>query len=204
MSGIVNSLAIVLDANGRWVGNNGNFLFLIAASLPVTIQMSRTISDSGSEQFANVQAGLQIARIKRFDQVIISGTAGATVTLFFGYMNVREDATLFNQQIATIAGTVAVAILPASTFTDTADTTTAAGAQVAISANLARRRITIGVLSTSGNGVRVSFTGGANTRGVEIQPGTFTEFDNTAALVVRNADIAASAANAVWYAEEES
>lgn len=201
MSQIIQSQSIVLDALGRGRLANANFIFVIAASLPVSVRLNR---GGSTESFDSISAGLQVGRLKPWEECALIGTAGATVTLFYGYCSLREDVTVFSQQIATIAGTVAVAILPASSITDTADTTTAAGAQVAISANLARRRLTIGVLSTSGNGVRVSFTGGANTRGIEIQPGTFVEFQQTAALVVRNADIAATAANAVWYAEEES
>lgn len=204
MSGVVNSLTVTLDASGRWIGNNANFLFVIAASLPVTLQLTRMLRDSGVETFTSIQAGLQIGRVKQWDQGVLIGTAGATVTLYYGFQNVREDFTNFQQQIATIAGTVAVADLPTTTLTDTADTTQAASTQTAISANLGRRRITIGVLSTSGNGVRVSFSGAANTRGFEIQPGQFTEFRETNAIVVRNADIAGTAANAVWYAEEEA
>jgi hypothetical protein len=204
MSGQVNSFTVTLDANGQWIGNNANFIFVISASSAVTVQLTRMLQDAGVETFSNVQAGLQVARLRRWDQGKITGAAGATVTLYYGYQNVREDATNFQQQIATIAGTVAVADLPASAMTDTADAALAAGAQTAIAANLARRRITIGVLSTSGNGVRVSQAGGANTRGIEVQPGTFVEFRNTSALVVRNADIAGTAAAATWYAEEET
>lgn len=203
MSGAVNSFSIVLDANGRWVGNNANFLFVIAASLPVNITLTRMLRDAGSETFSGIQAGLQVARVKQFDQATFQGTAGATVTLFYGFMNVREDATLFSQQIATIAGTVGVAILPSSALADTADTAQAINTQTVIAANLARRRITVGVLSTSGNGVRVSSAGGAG-RGIEVQPGTFVEIDTTAAITVRNTDVAASGAVATWYAEEET
>lgn len=201
MSQIVSSQTVVLDANGRAILSNANFIFIISASLPVSVQLKR---EGSTEDFASIQAGLQVGRLQRWSECRLTGTAGATIQLFYGYTSLREDVTVFNQQIATIAGTVAVADLPASTLTDTADTTQAASTQTAISANLARRRITIGVLSTSGNGVRVSFSGAANTRGIEVQPGTFVEFRNTAALVVRNADLAASAANAVWYAEEEA
>lgn len=204
MSGVVNSFTVTLDATGKWVGNNANFLFLIAASSNVNVALTRMLTDSGTETFSGVQAGLQVARLRPWTQGTITGAAGAIVTLFYGFQNVREDATLFSQQIATIAGTVVVATAPGSAMADTADTAQGVGTETAIAANLARKRITIGVLSTSVNGVRVSFTGGANTRGIEVQPGTFTEFDTTAALKVRNAAINDAAANATWYAEEET
>lgn len=186
MSGAVNSLTVVLDANGRWVGNNANFIFIIAASLPVTLELTRVLDSSGIESFQNVQAGLQVARIRRFDQAKISGTVGATVQMFFGYQTVREDSTVFSQQIATIAGTVAVASLPTSAIADTpAVALPNAATTVIVAANLARRRVTITNPSTALGSFFIRTAGGANNL-MEVQPGSAVEIDTTAAISGRN------------------
>jgi hypothetical protein len=201
MSQVIASKIETFDANGRISLTNANFVFLIAVSAG-TCRM-RLQREGAFEEFSGLQAGLQVYRTKGWQWATLdNGTPGATVTLFYGYASARDDITLFNQQIATIAGTVGVALIPSGAFTDTADTAQAINTQTVIAANLARRRITIGVLASSAENVRVSGAGGAG-RGIQIQPGTFVEFDTTAALTVRNTNDNASGLVATWYAEEE-
>lgn len=203
MSGIVSSVdsrSQAIDASGQLRLANANFFFLIASTANVSVVFSR---GGSTETYALQVTGLQIGRVKPWDYAFITGAPGTIVTFFYGYANLREDVTDFRQALATISGTVAVAINPAATLTDVADVSQASGTQTAIGANLARKRITIGVLSTSLNSVRVSFVGGA-ARGIELQPGTFQEFDNTAALIVRNDNTFGGAGAATWYSEEET
>lgn len=201
MSAIITSRQEVIGANGVINLANGNFFFLLSVTVG-TIQIRLVKTGGGVEEFSGLQAGLKVARLKRWEYATITGTPGATVVFFHGFGDVKEDETSFQQQIATIAGTVGVAVLPASTFTDTPDTAQAINTQTVIVANLARRRITIGVTAASTENVRVSSAGGAG-RGIQIQPGTFVEFDNTASLTVRNNNDNATGGNASWYAEEE-
>jgi hypothetical protein len=201
VSNVLQSRSEVVPASGVINLTNANFFFLISVSVG-TIRL-RLQKGGSFEEYAGLSAGLQVARMKRWEWATIdNATPGAVITFFYGYADFREDVTSFNQQIATIAGTVGVAILPSSVFTDTADTAQAIATQTVISANLSRRRITIGVLATSTENVRVSAAGGAG-RGVQIQPGTYVEFDNTSALTVRNNNDNATGNVATWYAEEE-
>lgn len=196
----VDSRTQAIDATGQLRLANANFLFLISASAAVTVTFSR---DGTTEIFQNTLAGLSVARVRKWEFAFITGAPGTTVTFFYGITQVREDSTLVQQSLATIAGTVSVATIPSATFVDTVDTAQGSATQTVIAANLARRRITIGVISTSLNSVRVSGAGGAG-RGIEIAPGTNQEFDTTAALTVRNDNTLGGAGAATWYAEEEA
>lgn len=90
---------------------------------------------------------------------------------------------------------------PSATVSSLADNAIAAATTENIAANLTRRRITIGVLSTESVGVRVRASGAPASSGIEIQPGTFVEFRTTAALEVRNDDAAVATS---YYIFEES
>ena len=206
MSGQVAFRTEVVPASGVVNLPNANFIFIISSTGNAALKLTRTGIQRGAntEDYGSAQlAGLQIGRTQRWDFATFTAAAGVTITFLYGYTDVREDQTLFNQQIAVISGVTAIAEQPSATLADTADTAQAINTQTVIAANLLRRRITIGVLSTAGNGVRVSQAGGAG-RGVEIQPGTFVEFRTTAALTVRNTDVAASGAGSTWYALEET
>lgn len=196
----------VIPANGVLNLGNANFLFIISQSANAAFKLTRQGLTKGASQenYSGQLAGLQISRTSRWDFCNVTGAAGTSITFIYGFADVREDVTLFNQQIAVISGVTAVAFAPSSTFVDTVDTAQATNTQTVIAANLLRRRITIGVppSAAANEPVRVSFTGGAG-RGIVIQPGTFQEFDTTAALVVRNDNTLATGLGTVWYAEEE-
>lgn len=201
--GNIDSRVEVIPANGVLNLSNANFIFLQSATIAVALKFVQS-SLGSSENFGNVIAGLQISRVKPWAYCNVTGTPGTVVNFWYGYTDVREDNTIFSQQIAVIAGVTAVAISPSSTFTDTADTAQATATQTAIAANLTRRRITIGVppSAAANEPVRVSSAGGAG-RGIVIQPGTFAEFDTTSALFVRNDNTLGTGLGTVWYAEEE-
>ena len=205
MSGNVDTSTLTVPASGVLQLSNANFLFILGASANATVKLIRTGLRAGAaqENYAGQLAGLQITRLLAWDFTQITAVAGTTVTLVYGNIDVREDTTLFNQQIAVISGVTAIAESPSGTFTDTADTAQGSGTQTVISANAARRRITIGCLSSSTNSIRVSSAGGT-TRGLEIQPGMFGEFRTTVALTVRNDNTFGTGGSATWYAEEES
>lgn len=198
----IDSRTETIGASGQVKLKGCNFFFMITASAPITVQLNR---GGTNETFTGLQAGVQVGRVKWWDNATIIGAAGTVVTFFLGDATFREDFTLFNQQIAVISGVTAVAISPASTFVDTVDTAQATNTQTAIAANLLRRRITIGVppSAAANEPVRVSNAGGAG-RGIVIQPGTYQEFQTTAALFVRNDNTLATGLGTVWYAEEET
>lgn len=206
MSGNLDTRTEVIPATGVVKLSNANFLFVVSATGNVAFQLTRAGLAKGSNQenYNGQLAGLQISRTQRWDFASITGAAGVSITFIYGYADIREDVTLFNQQIAIISGVTAVALQPSSTFTDTADTAQATGTETVIAANLLRRRITIGVPPTAAANepVRVSSAGGA-ARGVVIMPGTNQEFDTTSALHVRNDNTLGTGLGTVWYAEEE-
>lgn len=206
MSGNIDTRTEIIDATGVVKLANANFLFVVSATGNVAFKLIRSGLAKGANQenYSGQLAGLQISRTQRWDFATITGAAGVVITFMYGYADVREDVTLFNQQIAVISGVTAVATQPSSSFADTADTAQATATQTNIAANLLRRRITIGVPPTAAANepVRVSTTGGA-ARGVVIMPGTNQEFDTTAALFVRNDNTLGTGLGTVWYAEEE-
>lgn len=206
MSGALDQRTEVIPASGTLQLSPANFVFILTTTGNAALKLQRSGIQRGANQenYGSSQlAGLQISRTQRWDWAQITGAPGVVVTFIYGTTDVREDITAFNQQIATVAGVVTVATTPSSALADTADTAQASATQTVIAANLLRRRITIGNLSTSGNSVRVSQAGGA-ARGIEIQAGMFVEFDTTAALTVRNDNTNGSGAAATWYAFEET
>ena len=186
-----------ISASGTMRIGGGNIFFLISATAAVNINIS---VGGQNDNFTGAITGLKITRVKRWDYLDIVGAAGTVVSFFIGYENVREDDVAFQQALATISGTVAVASLPSVAINTPADNTTAANTAVQVAANLSRRRITIGCRASSPTPVRVS-AAGLTATGIELQAGVFAEFDTTASLWVRN-DTAV--AGALWYVFEET
>lgn len=182
------------------VGGQGRIWNLLSApGGAVTINAdTRSIRGGQSPQriFKSVPPGTKFTAAvgEHWTYLRIDSPVLQTITIFIG-----DEDLQFNNAV-TVTGLALVAVNPSAALADTADTVQAFGTQTAIGANAARRRITIGVRGTSADSVRVSGAGGAG-HGVEIVPGTFTEFDTIAALFVRNDN---AAGNATWYAEEET
>jgi hypothetical protein len=173
-----------IPASGVVPVGPGNYLFLIVASANVNI----IIQTGGQTEYLNgAIAGVKLQRLKRWDQLQIAGPNGTTVSYMVGYENVRYDDTSITQTLATIAGTVATAILPAVSIATVAPQVIATANSYAIPANLARRRITVAA-AVANTGYVYAQTHGFATAlaGVPIGPGQFVEFDNTAAIDIRN------------------
>lgn len=165
----------------------------------VTIQCdTRSIQGGQSPQriFKNVPPGTKFTAAvgEKWTYARIDSPVLQNITIFIG-----DEDLQFNNAVS-ITGTAVTTVQPSALLTDTVDTVQAFGTQTVIAANPARRRITIGNRETSAATVRVSHSGGAG-RGIVIQAGTFTEFDTTDTLTVRNDNAAGSA---TWYAEEET
>lgn len=183
--GNIDSRVEVIPANGVLNLSNANFIFLQSASVAVALKFVQG-SLGSSENFGNVTAGLQISRVKPWAYCNVTGPAGTTVNFWYGYTDVREDNTIFSQQIAVIAGVTAVAIQPSSVISSPAPDAILTATALSIPANLTRRRITITSLSVNTGSVLAQSAGAGASRGLEIQPGTFVEFDTTAAIDIRN------------------
>lgn len=196
----IDSRTQTVDATGQIRLANANFLFIIASTAALVATLSR---GGSTESFQAITTGLRIARVVKWEWAFLTAAPGTIITYFYGITAVREDATDLQQALATISGTVNIAEVPSATVADTADTAQASATQTAVSANLARRRYTIGVRSDSANTLRVSQAGGAG-RGLEVGAGQTQEWRTTSALVLRNDNTLGGAGSLTWCAEEES
>jgi hypothetical protein len=188
MAGNIDTRTEIIGATGVVKLPNANFLFVITATGNVTFQLTRAGLAAGAaqENYTGNLGGLQISRVQRWDFASITGAVGVAITFMYGNVSIREDVTLFNQAIATISGVTAVATQPSSVVSTPAAQAVANTNKVSLAANLTRRRITICALSTNTGSVFVQAPAAGAGIGIELQPGTFTEFDTTAALDVRN------------------
>lgn len=176
--GIVAYRSQTLDATGLMILANANFLFLLSATAPITIQL---LEGGTSSEFDNVQAGLSVGRVKNWSLCRITGAQGTVVTLFYGYTDIKEDTTTFQAQIATIAGNVQVRTVPAASVTDTAPVVTVAATQAALfPANAARRRVRVFSDPNNAGDTQIFFrkAGGANDIGFVV-PGVDVTFEGT-------------------------
>lgn len=170
-----------IPATGSLILDQANLIFIISASANITLQIQQR---GVNEQIANIPAGTKIKRVKQWSQAVISGTTGTTVQFFYGLEFAREDETDFQTQIAVIAGGSITAITGSSpnAITDHADIVLAAATNdtTSIVANIARKSILIGSLSTNADTVRVRGHGAA-AGGFELNPGqTITYYDQGA------------------------
>lgn len=113
---------------------------------------------------------------------------------------ISDDGLFDLANAVTIVGAASVAVAPNTGITASgADVARATGGADAIAANLSRKAITIGALSTNTGSLRIqSPVAGAN-RGWELQPGMTLTLTNTAAFNVRNDS---GASQSYWIFEE--
>ena len=131
-----------------------------------------------------------------FHQVRITSTLAQSVTVVIA----DEPQDVSNITSSGSGGPPQQIEAPSSTVATPDDNALPAATTEAIAANPARRRITIGVLSTETVAIRVQAAGANDLSGVEIQPGMSYRFDTTAALDVRNND--GAVATSYWIFEE--
>lgn len=176
----------------------GRFLFIKSATAALRI----TLTEEGGVQSVldGVGAGARQRRLNaapwRFTN--IESQVAQVVELILS-----EDAEFDVANSVSVTGAVNAILVATATLTDTADQLLADAAEFPIAANPARRRIIVGVPTSSTNWVRVSKSGGTG-RGIEITPGTWASFETLDALVVRNDNGAGDSSDATFYLEEET
>lgn len=176
----------------------GRYFFIRTALAAIDIE---TEGNRGAPtRFVGVGAGSKYGPVEEENAWKFLKITSATAQIV--EVIISDDGDFEVASTVTISGGVTTAEAPSTAVTDTADTVQAIATQTVVAANLARRRITIGVTAASTENVRVSQAGGAG-RGIQIQPGQFVEFRTTAALTVRNNNDNGTAGNANWYAFEE-
>jgi hypothetical protein len=177
----------------------GRIWYLKAATGPVTIVCRKSGQGSTTvRSFINVAAGFKFKADLGDGWDILELTSASTqnIEMILG----DDDVEVSNA--VTVNGSVTTAVAPSSTVTTIADPSIVAAGNNVIAANLSRKRIWIGSLSSNAPAdalnLRVAETNAA--RGFELQPGMYEKFETTAALTIRNAS--ATTAQSYWIFEE--
>lgn len=187
-----------IPASGAIESGRGNVLLLISATGTVNVRLE---NGGAAEGVSGVNGGVRIERVRPWDNARILGTAGVTVEYWIGSQVVERDLIDVFTQIATIAGVASFSEFPSAAVDTPDDNALPAATTENIPANLLRRRITIGCLSSNTVGFRVQAVGANDTSGLEVQPGTFVELRTTASLDIRNNNGAVATS---YYIFEES
>lgn len=180
----------LIAATPRELGALGKFIGIIEAPL-AAIDIS-----IDSQTALRRGPGGSIILSERFKRATLTSSATQTVRVLVA----DEVQDVSNITSSGSGGTPQIIEAPSSTVATPDDNALAAATTEAIAANPARRRITIGVLSSESVGIRVQAAGANDLSGVEIQPGMSYRFDTTAALDVRNND--GAVATSYWIYEE--
>lgn len=157
------------------------FNLLAAAAGPVSIVCDRRSQSGGqslSRNFNGIPAGTKfVAKVgEEWTYLRITSAFNQVITLFVG-----DDDVSFNNAV-TVTGTAATVVQPSGVVTDTPAAAIVTAVQSAIvPVNAARRRVTLTAPSTNTASVFIRKAGGANNL-LELQPGTFAEFDTVAGL----------------------
>jgi hypothetical protein len=178
----------------------GRIFNLLQASSPVTIVLEAKSVQGGQtaiRKFVNIPAGSKFTAKagEEWTFLRLTSAAAQNITLFVG-----DDDMSFNNAV-TVTGVAVVAITPSSVINSPAATALAGNTTdgTGVPANAGRKRVTVYNLAASAGSIRVSDTG-VTGRGVELQAGTFAEFDTTATLAIR----CDTASGATWGYFEES
>jgi hypothetical protein len=178
----------------------GRYFYIKTATFALTIVCSgNTVSPA---TFINIGAGAKfgpVAEGQGWRYLDVSSANAQSVEIV-----ISDDGNFEIASAVTVAGTASFAELPSSLVTSTLDLTLATATETTLAGNLTRRRIVVGVLSTSPQPVRVRSAGAMASGGEEIQPGMTREFKTTADLTIRNDNTFGGGTAANWYAFEES
>lgn len=165
----------------------GIFFYVVTAAAALTIRADGPANTVN--KFIGVGSGFRFGPAddtQRWRYLRIDSATAQNVTLIVG-----DDAVEIANAV-TIAGLVQVVQAAATGMQSIADVSVNATTQAAIAANLNRRSITIGNISTNTASFRVAEAGAAAAnRGDEIQPGMSITYFTTAALSIFNTGSAA-------------
>jgi hypothetical protein len=193
-------LTQTVGAGGTVTFGRGRIFNLLQAASPVTIVLegkSVTGGQTAIRKFINIPAGSKFTGKagEEWTFLRLTSAAAQNVTMFVG-----DDDMSFNNAV-TVTGVAVVAITPSSIINSPVASVLGGNATdgTGVPANAGRKRVTVYNLQASLGAIRVSDTG-VTGRGPEIAPGTFAEFDTTAALGIR----CDTANGATWGYFEES
>lgn len=180
-----------------------NFEYQLAANQRLSIERMGSIVRCTSAQASfhvspddlekvELAAGLGIRYARIFTKfVLYNGPDAQTVELYIGDGDVADSR---------FYGSINALITPGASVVTPVHVAVGIGATSNIAANLSRRAITVGLLSTATDSIMVGEAGNTDAaHGVEIQPGTNFRFENTDALDVFNGT---AAIQTYWTLEE--
>lgn len=183
MSGTNETLTAVIPASGALTFPRGRIFYIITAAHNVTVTLDAAGGkvQAGVRKFANIPAGSYFkAPIgEEWTYLRLTGTVGDSIQLYVG-----DDEMTFAQAVSVIGSVSTTPV--AYSLTDHADVSVAnASTDSTIVAAGARKRITIGALSTNTGSLRIRASG-AVVGGIELQPGMQYTLSTAAALDIRN------------------
>lgn len=190
-------LAATLTAGQQYTFGQGRIWYLKTATSPMTVTAEQSGSSAKIRKFINVSAGFKFVAPEGDGWVFLRvlSALSQNIEMIVG----DDDVSVANA--VSVTGSVTTLMQPSTAIAvSAADTVIGNATALAIAANVARRRITVGSLSTNAGSVRIQSTGAGANKGLELQPGTFMELDTTAAFDVRND----SGASVTVYVFEES
>jgi len=192
-----------------------NFAFAIGAGATVRLPAGRYFmvrtaasaidivtegSNTGSPvRFLNIGAGTKFGPVeegKGWRNLLVTSAAAQNLEIV-----ISDDGLFDIANAVSVLGVASVAVQPNTGITASgADVSVTTGNASSIAANLSRKAITIGALSTNTGSIRVQSAGAGANRGIELQAGQSVTLTNTAAIDVRND----SGASQSYYAFEET
>jgi hypothetical protein len=189
-----NKERLTFTGAGSQKAGRGRFFLLANATLPVTLRFRQPNHGAGIvlENVGVCKVG-PVSEESYWESVEVVSPGAQVVDYIVG-----DDPVEFPNAV-TVTGTTLTAEAPSSAVVTPDDNPIPAATTEVIAANLTRKRITVGNLSTNTVALRVRAVG-ATGGGAELQPGMSYEFRTTAALEVRNND--GAVAGSYWIFEE--
>jgi hypothetical protein len=175
-------LALALTAAAQSTFGQGRIFYVKTATAPLSI-IAESNSKSGKvRKFTNIFAGFKFKADAGdgWDRLRVTSATSQNIELIIG----DDDVEVSNA--VSVTGAVTTVASPSSSIASAADIAVATATATTIAANLARRAIIVGSLSTNTGSVRVQLVAAGASHGLELQPGTWETFPTTAALDVRN------------------
>lgn len=188
----------VVAATPAYFGQ-GRIWYLKAATSAVTIECRKSGAGSSNvRRFINVAAGFKFSADvgDGWNILVLTSALSQNIEIIVG----DDDVEVANA--VSVTGSVTTQAAPSSSVNTPADANIAAAGNAVIAANLSRRSIRIGSLSTNApaDGLNLRVADSNNIEGVELQPGTWEKFETTAALTIRNSS--ATTGQFYWVFEE--
>jgi len=191
-------LSATLTAGVQSTFGQGRIWYLKVATGAMTVIAEKLGTGGIVRRFINVGAGFKFKAEEGapgWDYLRVTSPTTQNIEIIIG----DDDVEVANA--VSITGAATILEQPSATIATPDDVAVATVSNSDIAANPARRRITIGALSTNADPLplRVRTTAGTTGAGIELQAGTFVELKTTSAIRVRNPG---AVSQSYWILEE--